>query len=151
IFVHVLNPFGMAWLRRVNEENVDLNRNFLAVDERYAGADPGYRLLDTFLNGPGGADFFWLPLLLNLARHGFTSLKKSIVQGQYDFPAGLFFGGQNLQDGPAQYKAWLKNAVGSPNSVVAVDVHTGLGRYGEEVLFCHTNAEVPDLGKKITS
>src|SRR5438477_12735844 len=37
IVVHVLNPYGMAWLRRSNENNVDLNRNFL-VDEPYAGA-----------------------------------------------------------------------------------------------------------------
>lgn len=28
LLVHALNPFGFAWLRRVNEENVDLNRNF---------------------------------------------------------------------------------------------------------------------------
>lgn len=26
--VHALNPYGFAWLRRVNEDNVDLNRNF---------------------------------------------------------------------------------------------------------------------------
>src|SRR5438128_1546746 len=26
VLVHILNPYGMAWLRRVNEENVDLNR-----------------------------------------------------------------------------------------------------------------------------
>src|SRR5215510_13293421 len=29
LLVHILNPFGMAWLRRVNENNVDLNRNFI--------------------------------------------------------------------------------------------------------------------------
>lgn len=29
VIVHVLNPFGMANLRRWNENNVDLNRNFL--------------------------------------------------------------------------------------------------------------------------
>ena len=28
VLVHALNPYGFAWLRRVNEENVDLNRNF---------------------------------------------------------------------------------------------------------------------------
>ena len=28
ILIHALNPFGFAWLRRVNENNVDLNRNF---------------------------------------------------------------------------------------------------------------------------
>ena len=29
VFVHVMNPFGMSWWRRWNEENCDLNRNFL--------------------------------------------------------------------------------------------------------------------------
>ena len=28
LLVHALNPYGFAWLRRVNEKNVDLNRNF---------------------------------------------------------------------------------------------------------------------------
>jgi hypothetical protein len=28
LLVHALNPFGFAWLRRVNEDNIDLNRNF---------------------------------------------------------------------------------------------------------------------------
>jgi hypothetical protein len=28
ILIHALNPFGFAWLRRVNEDNIDLNRNF---------------------------------------------------------------------------------------------------------------------------
>ncbi len=29
VLLHAVNPFGFAWLRRVNEDNVDLNRNFL--------------------------------------------------------------------------------------------------------------------------
>src|SRR5580658_5800800 len=27
LFVHAVNPFGMSWCRRVNEKNIDLNRN----------------------------------------------------------------------------------------------------------------------------
>lgn len=40
--IHLINPWGTAWSRRVNEDNVDLNRNFVdwkrAVprNERYA-------------------------------------------------------------------------------------------------------------------
>src|SRR5437588_3817673 len=49
IIVHVLNPFGMAWLRRVNENNVDLNRNS-CFDGSYAGVPPAYTKLDSFLN-----------------------------------------------------------------------------------------------------
>ncbi len=29
VLVHALNPYGFAWVRRVNEDNVDLNRNFV--------------------------------------------------------------------------------------------------------------------------
>ena len=41
MLIHALNPFGFAWRRRVNEGNVDLNRNFhdfaapLPSSERY--------------------------------------------------------------------------------------------------------------------
>ena len=29
VIVHALNPVGFSWVRRVNEDNVDLNRNFV--------------------------------------------------------------------------------------------------------------------------
>src|SRR5262245_56959198 len=29
LLVHAVNPHGFAWTRRVNEDNVDLNRNFV--------------------------------------------------------------------------------------------------------------------------
>ena len=38
VLVHVLNPYGMAWLRRTNENNVDLNRNFLLDGGAYASS-----------------------------------------------------------------------------------------------------------------
>ena len=41
ILVHALNPFGFAWRRRCNENNVDLNRNFL-TDCAFLDRDPDY-------------------------------------------------------------------------------------------------------------
>ena len=41
VVVHALNPFGFAWLRRCNENNVDLNRSFLG--DRAFIASPQYR------------------------------------------------------------------------------------------------------------
>ena len=29
ILIHAVNPYGFSWTRRVNEDNVDLNRNFV--------------------------------------------------------------------------------------------------------------------------
>ena len=37
LFLHALNPYGYAWRRRNNEENIDLNRNFLLPGEEYKG------------------------------------------------------------------------------------------------------------------
>ncbi len=150
IFVHILNPFGMAYSRRVNESNVDLNRNFLRDGEAYAGADENYGRLDPFLNQPGPRILFWPQLLVNLARFGFESLKRAVVQGQYDYPEGLFYGGATLEEGPRLLKAWLQQNITAPKRAMIIDVHTGLGRFGEEVLFCHGNQPAPALGKKLT-
>jgi Protein of unknown function (DUF2817) len=40
VLIHAVNPYGFAWLRRFNEDNVDLNRNFLLADETYSGSPP---------------------------------------------------------------------------------------------------------------
>ena len=45
VMIHLLNPFGCACYRRWNEDNIDLNRNFLGANEIYAGAPPAYRSL----------------------------------------------------------------------------------------------------------
>ncbi|MFT7599488.1 MAG: hypothetical protein ACI8TP_002421 [Acidimicrobiales bacterium] len=44
VVVHALNPVGFSWVRRVNEDNVDLNRNFINWDTAVP-ANPGYDML----------------------------------------------------------------------------------------------------------
>jgi len=41
LLVHAINPYGFAWGRRVNEDNVDLNRNFVSHGGSYP-ANPIY-------------------------------------------------------------------------------------------------------------
>ena len=42
VMIHALNPYGMAWVRRVNEDNVDLNRNFIDWSEPSSGECTDY-------------------------------------------------------------------------------------------------------------
>ncbi len=135
IVVHVLNPFGMAWLRRVNENNVDLNRNFLP-DGAHQGAPPAYRKLNTFLNpqSPPSSDLFAIKAVYLILRYGMGTLKQAVAGGQYEYPKGLFFGGKRLENGLRQYHAFLRGRLGSVESALAIDVHTGLGKYGENTL-----------------
>jgi hypothetical protein len=32
LHIHAINPYGFAWLRRTNEDNVDINRNWMNFD-----------------------------------------------------------------------------------------------------------------------
>ena len=41
LLIHGLNPYGFAWVRRVNEDNIDLNRNYLDFS-RPLPNNPGY-------------------------------------------------------------------------------------------------------------
>jgi hypothetical protein len=128
--LHALDPYGFAWLRRFDEENVDLNRNFLVNGQAYSGSPPGYAALDGLLNPPrppGAVDLFMPRALLAVARHGMPALKSSVAQGQYDFPRGLFFGGR----GPSRLRQVLEENlprwVADARSVLHLDFHTGLG------------------------
>src|SRR5262245_35567737 len=99
VVVHVLNPYGMAWLRRVNENNVDWKRNF-PPNASYAGAPPMYGRLDRFLNpqSPPTSDLYFAKAGYLILRYGLAALKQSVASGQYDFPAGLFFGGSQMEE-----------------------------------------------------
>lgn len=132
VLVHGLNPWGMAWLRRVNEHNVDLNRNFLPRGDDWSGAPPAYALLDPLLNPPSPprADGFYLRALWLLARHGLRPLAQGVAGGQYDYPRGLFYGGHRPEPSAAAYTHWLESRLPGVERLVTVDVHTGLGRWG---------------------
>jgi hypothetical protein len=140
VIVHVLNPFGMAWLRRFNENNVDLNRNFLEEGE-YTGAPETYRELDSILNPPSppSRDFFLLQAGWVILRHGYRSVKQAVAGGQYEFPKGLFFGGRQLEQGPHGYRTFLAERLASAGQVFAIDVHTGLGKFGEDTLLVESS------------
>ena len=136
VIAHMLNPYGCAWLRRVNENNVDLNRNFRAVNAQYAEADREYAALDALLNPPSppSRDFFYARAAWLLSHRGMAQLRQAVVGGQTVNPRGLFYAGTRLEAGPAAYQAYLATRLAQAESIVAIDVHTGLGHYGEDTL-----------------
>ena len=154
ILVHVLNPYGMAWLRRANENNVDLNRNFLLGEERWEGAPLFYPRLDPLLNpsGPPRADGFRLRLAMLALRHGLRAPRQAIAEGQYEYPDGLFYGGKQLETGPRLYLEWLRKRLTAATAILALDTHTGLGKWGESTLILEYAADaatVPALSQAL--
>ncbi|MCR9142467.1 MAG: M14 family metallopeptidase [bacterium] len=142
IFIHCVNPYGMAFNRRVNESNVDLNRNFLKKGQ-WKGAHEAYHLLHRLLNPERmpRLDLFIPRLALKAARHGFERLKQAGAEGQYEYPDGLFFGGQGLEDGPKLLLKWIKKHLKQARRVCAIDVHTGVGEPGQDWLIIDRAAD----------
>ena len=82
VMLHALNPFGFAWSRRFDADNVDLNRNFLLEGAAYRGSAERYARLNHFLNPrnpPSRWDLFYLKACSILLRHGKPALKDAIV------------------------------------------------------------------------
>src|SRR4051812_33292522 len=80
VIVHLLNPYGYAWLRRVNENNVDLNRNFGTPGTRVNAAAQDYAALDALLNpqSPPSSDFFLLRAAWLVLRQGMARLRQTV-------------------------------------------------------------------------
>lgn len=138
LLIHAINPYGFAWLRRTNEDNIDLNRNFLLPNESYKGAPSEYSLINHFLNPkspPPLFDFFILTAIRNILRYGFATLKQAIAGGQYEFPEGLFFGGRSPAKSTQIIQTFLPQWVSSANQILHLDFHTGLGKWGNYELF----------------
>ncbi|MEW4488276.1 M14 family metallopeptidase [Thalassoglobus sp. JC818] len=134
LLVHAINPFGFDQLRRFDENNVDLNRNFLLRGEEYQGANEGYRNLNRLLNPPNWPRFeipFALQAGWKIARHGLNSLQRAVAGGQYDYPSGLFFGGQEPTRTLRALEKVLLPEIQSTPATLHFDIHSGLGLSGE--------------------
>jgi hypothetical protein len=130
IMLHALNPYGFAWRRRVNEHNIDLNRNLLLEGEAFRGSPDAYPGFDALLN-PRRPPSLWDPVMLKIAmaiaRHGLQPFKQAVASGQYDFPQGLFYGGDRASATHRMLDANYARWVGQSPRVVHLDLHTGLG------------------------
>ncbi len=134
VFVHGINPHGFEHLRRVDERNVDLNRNFHNGSQKSKVAAGAYRHLNAFLNPespPGRLELYRLKAIFYILRHGRPALKEAIVAGQYQYPKGIFFGGDETSPATEFVMSSCDAWVADSQSVAHLDFHTGLGEYGK--------------------
>ena len=146
--IHAVNPSGFARLRRTNEHNVDLNRNFLDTADAYTGAPDGYETLDPFLNPaspPSRLEPFRLKALWHIRQHGLSALKDAVAGGQYRFPRGLFFGGHGPASSTRIMRHHLAGWLGGAPRAVHVDLHSGLGAHGRYRLLLEESAPSPNV------
>lgn len=143
VLVHAVNPYGMAWSRRVDHDNIDVNRNF--VDFAGPLPPPGrYDDIDHLLN-PAVLDLddtSWQDELWAFAAEvGLPEAFRAITGGQYVHPAGMQFGGQAPSWSRRTLETiWSRHLAGA-RTVLNLDVHTGLGPCGGLSLFQTADAD----------
>jgi hypothetical protein len=139
LLIHALNPHGFAWLRRVNEDNIDLNRNFQDFSKPRPSSAMYEQLHDWLVpadwDGPArkAAD---TEIGQYIARHGLPAFQAAVTNGQYTRPTGLFYGGLAETWSNTCLRQGLLDLIGpSVRRLVALDIHTGLGPtgYGEPI------------------
>lgn len=154
LYIHALNPYGFSHIRRVTQENVDLNRNFhdfakpLPVNSAYAG------LHDLLLPKQ------WPPTPENIAlcadwiqantpkdaqnpqEAGLRAFQEVTTRGQHSHPDGLFFGGQAPTWSNRTLRTVLKKYASLCHQLAWIDLHTGLGPrgLGERIFACRDDA-----------
>jgi hypothetical protein len=135
LLIHSLNPWGMSNWRRINPNNVDLNRNFMSGDFRSSQLENrDYPSLIPFLcpNRPVGnlsaeKTRFVVGLLKTIIRLGAGRLREAALMGQYDHPSGIYFGGQSLQEETRTIMKLYQDSFKGYNRIVHLDLHSGYG------------------------
>lgn len=133
VLIHAINPYGFAWLRRVNEDNVDLNRNFIDHELTYP-ENPGYEELKELISpddiSPDAMKAANAVLRAYSEEHGAPALQAAISVGQYNHPEGIYFGGTFATWSNRTFREIVAAETKEAKAVALIDLHTGLGPYG---------------------
>jgi Protein of unknown function (DUF2817) len=135
LLIHSLNPWGMSHWKRVNPKNVDLNRNFISVEfQSPVLNNPDYPHLSSFLcpDRPLGnlsveKVRFAAGLLKTVIHLGSGRLREAALMGQYDYPSGIYFGGQSLQEETRTIMKLYQDTFKGYHRIVHLDLHSGYG------------------------
>jgi Protein of unknown function (DUF2817) len=143
LIVHALTPWGYAWLRRCDEDGVDLNRN--AVDfSKPLPKNSGYELLKNALftsdNAQRNAAFAKYE-----SQHGRSELEIAISGGQYNDPTGPFYGGMKVAHGRMVTVDLIHQYELHKRDLAVIDLHSGLGSYGYGEIICDHDPSSPGV------
>jgi Protein of unknown function (DUF2817) len=133
LHIHAINPYGFAWMRRTNEDNIDINRNWINFDVSLPN-NPGYEDLSNDLCPADWSEATQQQTLQRLktwiGQHNFAVFQKAVTEGQHQHPQGLFYSGRAPSWSRITLTRILQALLPDASRVCVIDFHTGLGPYG---------------------
>lgn len=139
-----VNPYGMKYKRRYNENNVDLNRNFILDWESFdLSSNKDYPEVKDFLQPEGKiGNAFWheAGFYASLAKEALTKgadkVSDALLSGQYEYPTGVYYGGNGDEISTAYLKSVFNDCLdGEYKNIVHIDIHSGYGPRYNMVIF----------------
>ena len=139
-----VNPYGMKYFRRYNENNVDLNRNFILDWDNFdLSSNKEYPKVDTFLgptgkigNGLWHEVGFYLSLAKTAITEGADTVSDALLTGQYEYPQGVYYGGNGDEASTVYLKDVFSQCLDSAyENIVHNDIHSGYGPRYNMVIF----------------
>jgi Protein of unknown function (DUF2817) len=152
LLVHGVNPYGWAHASRGNEDNIDLNRNFLRADQTRP-ENEGYRELHDMIVGTGAAgsaqgfDQAVEQFHVFRLRHGVRAALQAVTAGQYDIPAGLSYGGHATSWSNSTVLDVVGAACAGATKTVILDWHTGIGAFGAPYFVTLDSPDSPSFAR----
>ncbi|MCK4745754.1 MAG: DUF2817 domain-containing protein [Bacteroidales bacterium] len=157
LLIYGVNPYGLKYGRRVSENNVDLNRGSEVDSKIFESKNPGYGALYDMLNPQGKVStgslrnqFFYLITISKMMKESMSALRQAIVQGQYEYPEGIFFGGNDFEPQIDSLRRILPDYFKPYETIMAIDLHTGYGSRGVLHLFPNP-VDDPEIKQKTES
>lgn len=151
VVFHAVNPYGMKHRWRFTEDNIDLNRNCSVDPKMYKARNTGYGEMRSLLEpeGKASAGFFTDALLtLKMVWYNLTMSKKdfmeAVVAGQYQYPKGVFYGGNKLAPQTVEMIRILSPIMARYGFAAHIDLHSGYGKRGYLHLFLTSQGEKKD-------
>ena len=144
LIVANVNPYGMKNYRRYNENNVDLNRNFIEDWDSFdRSSNQEYPKVVNFLQPEGKmGNALWheVGFYLSLAKEavftGADTISDALLTGQYEYPTGVYYGGNGDEVSTTYLKGVFADCIdGEYENLIHIDVHSGYGPRYNMVIF----------------
>ena len=144
LIVANVNPYGMKYMRRYNENNVDLNRNFIEDWDNFdLSSNKEYPKVVNVLQPEGKMGnalwhetAFYLSLAKEAIFTGADTISDALLTGQYEYAEGVYYGGNGDEKSTTYLKGVFNDCLESEyENIIHVDIHSGYGPRYNMVIF----------------
>ncbi|WP_315708208.1 DUF2817 domain-containing protein [Brenneria uluponensis] len=144
--VHAVNPWGMHEMRRVNEINIDLNRNFIGGNsiQRNAGYERARNIICPDWQKLPDKSKLAKALMQWIGQDGLSHVQSVITSGQYHHAEGLFYGGVQPSQSNLAVREIFQTLALQFRDFLVLDIHTGLGEKGQLSIISEGGSGISD-------